>query len=605
MVKFCIARALRTTIHDLVHRSKPLRIHNYMPSEFVVPSFVFALLSKGSKFIPDSQNHHIVDILHSFQRVHRALRCGAFFSHADFSEQCRKRRLSIPSRWNPPADAVSDSLAHCLTKDLVAEYRPLKRRRNFSYWDHQALRWLRENKSQVVVADCDKGLGDGLFPREWVQRESLRLLEEAATVIDNDTFIAANRSAADAVIAAVEYASAWRIIPHKLARFLVHRVGTTRCGGFRLRPKIHKSPLAARPIMSMGNSWTYPLALYLCEVLQPIHDQQCPSVLRNTDMLTDALVSYAPQPGHVIATIDIQNLYPSIDQEHMLSVLNNIISAYYRSNPALSHFIRSILYIIIKSQWIEFAGKTWQITTGLATGLSCAVFLANMYLSAEDATTRNALAPSDFYRRLVDDLIFIGAPESLSSLLLSFESRPCRLKFLLQQVGRDAIPYLDVALSLTRTNTVSWTLYRKPLNSYQFVPTSSAHPAGTFTSVVDGEAYRTLRSCKNFSDAQAQLKFLSCKLRDRGYDLIRVRSRIARLIRRFTVSHDRPSMTSSPRTRNVALVVPYSSCTNTRVINKILKRHSSGVHTFKLGFTVQRNLFRLLHRSNWRHTEDY
>ena len=42
-------------------------------------------------------------------------------------------------------------------------------KKNFSWTDKLAMKWLREHRHEVAVIDCDKGLGDALVPRSLVE----------------------------------------------------------------------------------------------------------------------------------------------------------------------------------------------------------------------------------------------------------------------------------------------------------------------------------------------------------------------------------------------------------------------------------------------------
>ena len=83
------------------------------------------------------------------------------------------------------------------------------------------------------------------------------------------------------------------------------------------------------------------------------------------------------------------------------------------------------------------------------------------------------------------------------------------IKLAITSQGRSNVAFLDVELSLCSDNSIFFELYRKPANTYQYLPRSSCHRAQTFNGLVVGESIRILRRCLRGSDATKHLAFLS------------------------------------------------------------------------------------------------
>ena len=76
--------------------------------------------------------------------------------------------------------------------------------------------------------------------------------------------------------------------------------------------------------------------------------------------------------GFEIATIDIKNLYPSIDTDHLLEVLcSDVIASYGNCNKA--RFIVGVLQVVLRNQFILHRGEAYQ-AFGIATGIPPGVF---------------------------------------------------------------------------------------------------------------------------------------------------------------------------------------------------------------------------------------
>ena len=118
--------------------------------------------------------------------------------------------------------------------------------------------------------------------------------------------------------------------------FLGGSLGKPTAGRFRIRLKIHKNPPAPRPIANLGSAWIQPFAIWLCEVLAPIQDR-CAYVTFSSRHLLEKLGELTRVPGeYSLLTIDIVNLYPSIEPQHMLEVVSTKIRYFYAARPAFA-----------------------------------------------------------------------------------------------------------------------------------------------------------------------------------------------------------------------------------------------------------------------------
>ena len=140
----------------------------------------------------------------------------------------------------------------------------------------------------------------------------------------------------------------------------------------------------------------------MCSVLSPIQEALKYAAHSSFEFLV-SMPRLVP-PGYEIATIDIKNLYPSINNEHLLQILSSEVFAHYGQNHT-ARVIVSLLDIILRNQFIQHRGECYQ-AFGIATGLPPGVFLANMYVNKVDELAVSKHAHNiAFYARLVDDSI--------------------------------------------------------------------------------------------------------------------------------------------------------------------------------------------------------
>ena len=120
------------------------------------------------------------------------------------------------------------------------------------------------------MIDADKGLGDVVTPKDWVRTELYRLLNQGFDEIPEHEHISRTRNAQDALHSIIKTGLHTDAITDKQARFLSTALVSKRSGRFRLRVKLHKTPIVGRPIANLSRHWLAPASLMLCQALAPI-----------------------------------------------------------------------------------------------------------------------------------------------------------------------------------------------------------------------------------------------------------------------------------------------------------------------------------------------
>ena len=217
-----------------------------------------------------------------------------------------------------------------------------------------------------------------------------------------------------------------------------------------------------------------------------------------------------------------------------------------------------------------------------------------------------------FYCRFVDDCLAISDRDSAASFSgIASSWQPC-IKTEVTQPSGLVVNYLDLILDLgtyhcpgSYGGQVSFSLYRKPLNIYQYLPRSSCHPSNVFRSLIFCEASRVLRRCSSLPHAESELKFFTRKLLDKGYPMQEILSAFASAKHAFASGQPivRVSSVSSSvnhPVRKAFLKLKHSSSVNYRFLRSALQRHkcllSSRIFVCS---RVQHSIFRLLYPLMW------
>ena len=411
MTKFLIARVFRSTLVQLETRLVQKGIH--ILTSRAVPPFVQFFLNKGGKFIVDSNEWSYPAIRKNLFDLQRSLNIKCFFNckeprpRASLLQKC-----SLKSKWEPPENQDVKRYIQA-TLNEIHEVKRRSKLSNIGRLDRLALRWIRD-RPELCIVDCDKNVGDAIVDRDFVHHECNRLLTEGFQQISDDTYRTAAQCAKHAIDSLFFEAAEKNVVPKPVYKFVVHRFRDSSPGEFRLRLKLHKTPVVGRPIGNLTQSFLQPLAVFVNEGLTPIM-KACQDVVESSYHFMKAVRGTVIPEGFTVLTSDVRNLYPMIPNSGgddmspraLLPVLSRRIRSWYRDRPSFGTLLISSIECLIRGQHISFQKVVYKNKSGIITGLACACTMANIYMSELDEFVRKNFSDNIvFFKRLIDDAIY-------------------------------------------------------------------------------------------------------------------------------------------------------------------------------------------------------
>ena len=574
-------------------------VHILTSPDFEIPTYVLAYLSKGGKFVADRCASSAAKVLTSVSALERSLNTAVFFDrHAlepTFFRRCRLRTASKPKE-----DPIISAYGRLLREEL-SSYSPRELVKNEDFIDKAARKWLWQHRREISVVDCDKNLGDAIVPKHWVRQECLRLLEEASYKVSRADFLDSSANLKFLLDSFLQQSVLAGSISTRLAAFIRRDFGSNNVGSFRLRVKLHKSPVVGRPIMNLSKAWFSPLSVFLTEALAPMLHRQL-HVIQSSQDLVKQLVDCVVPPGFALFTFDVRNLYPSIDQRHFLSVIASKVRFFWSSKPSFGAMIVKLIEFLLAVQYVEFEADIWHVQSGLPTGLQASVVFANLYLAAFDDFLVQRCSWIFMWKRYIDDAFAIFPLDSKDECLQELNIWHPNIVWEMSGSGM-AVNFLDLSLTLHMgDHSISFETFRKPQNAYLYLPRTSCHPPSVFKALVIGETQRLHRT--NRKNAKAFAKHLDLfldKLQHRGYC-----KEEARRLAMQTVKKLECPTASQQQPRKFFFRQQYSSSLNVSVIKRVLKKHASLVQSrftsrveVFLSYSIQCNNFRRNFSLNW------
>lgn len=558
-----------------------------------VPLYVLLHVGKGSKFVPAAKRVTAKSLAAGLQQLRRSLLVSKTFLHREAaipSTRCR-----IKSDWQPPGDYKVDAFIRLLREELLT-FTPKQSFGNMSWLDRLARGWLKKH-AEVLIIDCDKGLGDALVLSSWVQDQVRLQLSQGYVQTHPEEFL---RKMSDCKLQAdtmVQFFRSSGCVSHRESQFLLSKLNCNTAGVFRILAKIHKQPVASRPVCNLRHVWFTPFLTFLVEHLGPL-TRTLHSVFTSTDQLIEQFTALTCAEGMQWVTLDVVNLYPSVSRQHLFAKLGPFLRQKVH-NYSLCTFILRILELILDASVVTWKGEFFESQDGIPTGLSVASILANLYLWHFDCFLEERCgAQLQLLRRYIDDLLLLwaGVPDALLDYANSWHDSLC-----FDLGGSGTVNFLDVTLSILPDRRVHWSLYRKPRNLYLYVPANSCHPVSSFKSLQVGGFLRCIRRNRLASDVERSLSFFKQQLKARGYCI----KEFDDLIARFRLREQACSLYSKTKVKQAFLKMPFTQELNIRWLNAKLRKFKALLQAalpgFRLGicWTVNANLFRRRYKATW------
>jgi hypothetical protein len=397
----------------------------------------------------------------------------------------------------------------------------------------QALRLLRQDDS-IIIKPADKHLGTAIVSTKWYLQETQRQLCNP-NVYKRLTSPISAITTGYAHLRRLLRLSGNLFLPDQpsrqltpLAKYflqderLVNSKSTSRISQFYLIVKLHKTPVAGRPIVSTCASMTAAAARWVDHQLQPVMQRQR-SYLMDSSALLVTLEATTLPPDVVLLTADVESLYPSINLNHALHRIRLLLinDQDWGANKR-TWFLLNVMRWVLFNNVFSFGDTSWLQLRGTAMGSPLAVVFANLYLSCLESDLLNTLeTPPLLYKRFIDDIFVVLPPESagVEDFMTKFNGLHDTIN-LTFETG-NSIPFLDLQIfkgpRFHQSGILDVSLHQKVLNSYLYIVPTSLHPAHVFPAFIKSELQR---ACRNTSDVKQfwdfkQLFYL--RLRRRGY----------------------------------------------------------------------------------------
>jgi hypothetical protein len=517
-----------------------------------IPSGALNCLALGTKFISvPKPNSSILPL--SMKSFRRTIRLRHIFQD-DANNVIPKYWL--PSPWNPAfMDQRRDieATVNVLQSSLKPNTNPIMP--NINKRDIQQYNKLLNNEDTLVIL-ADKNLGYAVVTKLWYLERCFdhlnspsytKVTEEYHKGVNNKPTI---NSLVDSLTDLImEYEG--QLASDEIKWILQKPKDEWQPMKFYITAKVHKNPIKGRPIVPSMTWMTFHLSEWLANQLNPLLINT-EWVLKDSYDLLTALktINNTELPKTLrVASADVDALYPNMDVNTGLKLVNDFIEDLNWENRQKREFLIKAMQFVLTKGYITFKGEIYQQTNGAAMGSPFIPPFANIYMYQLEKNTvykYKELGLLLLYKRFIDDVFIITKDSNISELQNELNSLHPAIKLTWTNAAKYC-NFLDLIVSV-KNGKLYTNVYQKQLNTYAYLPFHSYHTIAQKRGFIKGEAIRYARICTKEADFKIMVKLFTLRLQRRGYPLSFIQKSLGKVQHNDRHNY---TVTSKPTTNKV------------------------------------------------------
>ncbi|XP_064098125.1 uncharacterized protein LOC135209357 [Macrobrachium nipponense] len=235
-------------------------------------------------------------------------------------------------------------------------------------------------------------------------------------------------------------------------------------------PKVHKTDVPIRPILSSNNTANYNLAKFLVPILEPL--AKGPYTLTCSADFKDEIIKQ--DSDLFMVSLDVESLFTNVPVGETIQIILNKL---FPDDDALFHnfsknLFKQFLELAVLDTAFIFNGVLYKQVEGMAMGSPLGPTFANIFMNSLEEHIMDTCPLSFlplFYKRYVDDTFVLFKQDFNADSFLDFvNTQHPNIKFTLEKESNSKLPFLGVLVS---KNSVGFHtgIYRKVYSRWQSI----------------------------------------------------------------------------------------------------------------------------------------
>ena len=357
--------------------------------------------------------------------------------------------------------------------------RAKKPSNNLTAQEKEALRILKEDKS-IQILQADKGNATVLMEKEDYNKKVLQLLDDKKSylILERDPTRTTERN----LLTLLRKLNKDK----KMSDAIYNRVrpseGSSRCGLFYGRVKLHKVDIPLRPVIDTCGTVTYELSKQLSTILRPLVESS-KRVLKNTDGLVNAMREVKLSDDEILISFDVKSLFTSVPVEEAINICERKLNeeeALHKHTSLSVETIVNLLRFCLKSTSFQYNGKYYKQLEGVAMGSPVSPIIADIFMiDLEDKTLEaiDACYRPRVWFRFVDDIISVVKKVNAQRVLDHLNNQNPSIVFTMEKEKDGILPFMDVKFTRQdKDGSLMREVYQKEAHTNRYIQFNSHQP---------------------------------------------------------------------------------------------------------------------------------
>ena len=386
---------------------------------------------------------------------------------------------------------------------------------NLSPTEHKAIKLLKEDES-VIIAPGDKGNVTVVMDRKDYDGEVRALLADTDTYkrLTRDPTLAQERKM-NALLLPLMRSGA---ISERLYQRLRSSAGKVPL--LYGLPKVHKTGIPLRPIVSFVNSPTYALSKHLVSILAPLVGKSQSHVRNSTEFASFITRQTIPQEMTMVS-FDVVSLFTKVPTDLAIRVACQRLA----EDPSLPERsalspdeVVSLLKFCLDATYLAYRGEVYQQVYGTAMGSPVSVTVANLVMEDVEQRALNTCAsPPAFWKGYVDDIFTVLPRGQIQQFHDHLNSIEPTIKFTIEMEQEGSLPFLDTRVTRNGDGSLTTTVFKKKTHSDRYLDFDFHHPLAHKVAVSRTLLTRADRICESAPDRDVEKRRITEALNSNGY----------------------------------------------------------------------------------------
>ena len=344
-------------------------------------------------------------------------------------------------------------------------------------------------------------------------------------------------------------------------------------------PKIHKQDNPLRPIVDYSGSANYKLGRDLADLLNPLMGQT-EHHLQNSKDLKKKLENVQLKEGEILISHDIVSLFTNVPIQESLNVIRSRLEQddTLKDRTLLSvDDILDLLEFVCDSTYFQFEGQLYKQCFGTAMGSPVSPIIANLFMEHQEQLALQNCPPEmkpSFWYRYVDDIgesVKEDQADNLTAYLNTVD-KTGNIKYTSEHEQDRTLPMLDVKMTVTNTNRIKTTVYRKKTHTDQYLNFESHHPLHQKIGVVRSLLDRKEAIVSTEEDKKKEDDHITQALKKNNYPMWAIKKAKTLQSQEKHTQEKKKKDKTPKKDGNRLVTIPYQQGTSERLSNAFKKR---------------------------------